>query len=1352
MLCCCARTGYRMRAQAVIKRIKVLLFLSLVLAALIAVQSIWDMSQRWLKYLALQGIHGLSPYALTWDELRISPLSLGVTIKGLKAQALAHQKDSLLQLPSRWSSETVEMTLHLRALLRGQLELRSIFINQLAIDEWKLSLDSSSPALSPQQTLERIQSFLKIFWQKLPNITQDTQLILQKASFKMELEGDSWTIQDFDLNLNIQKKTQNLKLQGQAQLAWHTKDQSPPVTAQLSVNGLITKDSLHINEFHLTSADQEPQSHFYLEQLSLQNYEITAKSLDVQASFVNLRRFLPTAWHDSQGECRLTGNGHWNVENQDFLFKARVKARSLVTPFLALGDIQSNLEITPQKWQARSLEWKNQSFIHLQAGQIRGSLQIHPLNINIEDSDLNLESLDLQGLFQALGLKSIPVWLQLKAQARVQGPLYPNLNLHFPSVTVMATQLKVFPSMDSSLPIVRIQQAQAEGQVTLTSEKLGYQGLMKIGSHSRVHSSGNIWFKSGFGIDYKSERLQLEDISPLSGLDFAGRVAGEGQVQGDSRQARFYINSRGQDLSFSRLKMGEGQFKIQYAKGVLTFDPFQLSLPHGSKLDQLLRLDFPRSEVAYYMKAKNLKLPDLAFVFQNDLGWTAPYWNHGSGPCSLSFQGPLSSWRRWDLQADCQFQKNLILNEFIEEIRLQLLTQNQWLTLGQSYIRKGPYRFPLTGRGHMEKDARIDFQVKSFPIQQLTNISLLKSYITGYLNYDFSWERPFGDWKISQQLQLQEAKINGALAPSLILQSIMSSEEQALHIKTNDNSLIFDMQLASQETKNSWSELQLVTKDFNVALIASLIGKNYPAQNFQSAITTKASVRFPKRHWHEMEGSLYLERLQYKIANSRIELETPYSLSLKAKEWQETSPLKIKSDNKEDELKFSLRGPLNQPTLLTRWHLPINLFEPWLPFIDSLAGRFQGEIKSVIKSKETFLEGGGVIKYASALPSFLPYSLNDLEMSWRILQNQLLVEDGKARLLDGTAQFSGILYLDRLPELHADSKFKISQAKIQDLSGLNASIDADLELKGQGFPLTLSGQVTVSEGKVLQDIDFSSLQKSKSKSLLPALVTKQKPNPIQLLVHVDVLPVSIRNTYADGNLKAKLIIKDNPNQPKVLGLAEVEPGSRILYQDRIFFINQGQILFQDIEPPDPKVYLTAQTRIERYEINLTIQGTLNNPNVALSSNPSLPEREILSLIAFGNLSQDVDRALQRPTSELSAATQVGSVLLQNIGLIRKAQQVAGISIQLQSEYNPDQNVELRKITIQKRLGEKTRISAATGDFGFREFRFEYRLSDRLRVISRAKQQDFIPGSTQLDRQNRADSVLGLDLEFQKGFR
>ncbi len=238
----------------------------------------------------------------------------------------------------------------------------------------------------------------------------------------------------------------------------------------------------------------------------------------------------------------------------------------------------------------------------------------------------------------------------------------------------------------------------------------------------------------------------------------------------------------------------------------------------------------------------------------------------------------------------------------------------------------------------------------------------------------------------------------------------------------------------------------------------------------------------------------------------------------------------------------------------------------------------------------------------------------------------------------------------------------------------------------------------------------------------------------------------------DGKVIGDLNISGPAQFPIIQGNSEIVKGSKVLFRENEFRVDQGFVKFLGATELDPEIFLVADARIDKYDVNMNIQGKSSNPVLRLSSQPTLSEQDIISLLALGQLSNDIEKQIQAPSSQTQAEAQISAALLETIPLFKKAQKAVGVTVQISSAFDSNSNTEFKKVSITKKLNKKTKVVATSGDQGYREFKFEYSLSDHLSAIGRYKQQDNLNSGLSLDNQGRNDSILGLDLEYRKEFK
>jgi len=87
-------------------------------------------------------------------------------------------------------------------------------------------------------------------------------------------------------------------------------------------------------------------------------------------------------------------------------------------------------------------------------------------------------------------------------------------------------------------------------------------------------------------------------------------------------------------------------------------------------------------------------------------------------------------------------------------------------------------------------------------------------------------------------------------------------------------------------------------------------------------------------------------------------------------------------------------------------------------------------------------------------------------------------------------------------------------------------------------------------------------------------------------------------------------------RPWMDGTVNIEELSASLPFSRLQ-INNGQIFFTQQEPFVPQLNITGTSTIRDYDVNVFISGSASNPEALFTSNPPLPQSEVVALIATG---------------------------------------------------------------------------------------------------------------------------------------
>ncbi|HSM50918.1 MAG TPA: translocation/assembly module TamB domain-containing protein, partial [Thermoanaerobaculia bacterium] len=181
--------------------------------------------------------------------------------------------------------------------------------------------------------------------------------------------------------------------------------------------------------------------------------------------------------------------------------------------------------------------------------------------------------------------------------------------------------------------------------------------------------------------------------------------------------------------------------------------------------------------------------------------------------------------------------------------------------------------------------------------------------------------------------------------------------------------------------------------------------------------------------------------------------------------------------------------------------------------------------------------------------------------------------------------------------------------------------DADLALVSLPQGRALRGSIELARAFYLRDFpaDLGQLLvRLLERQRLEAAATDEALAATALQVTI-VAPRSlrIRNNVADLRASADLALRGTLAQPTVFGRIEAEPGGKIVYAGTEYAIERGRVTLANPARIEPVIDLDARTKVDQYELQLRLAGTLERLDVSFSSDPPLPSLDVFGLLAVG---------------------------------------------------------------------------------------------------------------------------------------
>ncbi|MBA3651107.1 MAG: translocation/assembly module TamB domain-containing protein, partial [Chthoniobacterales bacterium] len=240
-------------------------------------------------------------------------------------------------------------------------------------------------------------------------------------------------------------------------------------------------------------------------------------------------------------------------------------------------------------------------------------------------------------------------------------------------------------------------------------------------------------------------------------------------------------------------------------------------------------------------------------------------------------------------------------------------------------------------------------------------------------------------------------------------------------------------------------------------------------------------------------------------------------------------------------------------------------------------------------------------------------------------QNRLTVERFGGDLAGGPFTVSGSIDLPKLTEPKFDLRLKANSVLVARNDDLTARVDADIKVEGPLNSATVSGQVLTTNTRFLKNIEIIPISLPGRPAPLPeppsAAPALSFPNPPLRDWKFDVTikskePFLIRGNLATGAAVIDMKMAGTGLHPQLQGQVRLEKFEATLPFSTLT-INLGFLYFDPDDPLNPKIELRGTSLIQDYTVHVYVYGTANAPEAVFSSEPPLPQEDIISLLATG---------------------------------------------------------------------------------------------------------------------------------------
>ena len=1292
-----------------------------------------------------------SPIRVWPKDMEFNLLPLGVTFIDVKILPKKELAKSLAPLIIK----KVEADISLLSLLKGKLRLSRLelygaditWIQKSSLLLQKMA-DTSAEDLKSNSSKVRVP----IDWEKFYNIPID-QFSLNNLSIQVRIAEPEISFKVTSLSLDIFNRYKAILLDMKApKIRIKKTKQDPILDMGVEVKTLFEEKGLRVSGIKInrknsfvvasgivsgdfssldfTDAKIKTRSHFQLSEV---------KNL-VNEFFPKIP--LPDVTGTADIDFELNELSGLNTQA-----KLKLKTKSLSIDGFEVGRLSAQGQLSQDRIDIKSLSIQNRS----------GRVSTHDAWIERKSekttfsAKLETEDLEIGEMLQTLKIPKIPLHLVIKGKLPCTGEVHPSFNLKCDG-KLTGHQLGVQSGLEkNAFKIVNIDKFGAEGWVKVDANKVEYDTNVSHETSVGGHSRGTISYTKGFDIHYKAEKFPMAELKNLAQLKLEGDISLKGRTVGNSNFARFYINSKTKNAWLDDFKIGDSAFLLSYKKSMLYFNNIK-GKQNNTRFTGNVKVNLKQDRISAKFNVPFLDVDDVRSALGRH--WELPFPVSGTGSAKVQVNGPFEVTKlNFDLTS--KIYRGTLAGETFDLVNLDLFSKNQRIKTRQVSIQRGKSHIELTGT--VDPNGKLDGVAigRSLKIEQSENLEKLNLNLSGVMDLNV---------KLENKIESPVVKVNGRVTNMIVGDQPTQDSFFQFRVDTQEmagsGSFIGDVvktKFRLPIAEGSPLKIYLKTTDWDFSNLFNVFSNVAVKQDYKTSLTSENLFESKSGHLKDGHGKFVLQNFMINRGPLFMKTKAPGSLNFKngsfkaenLKLFGEGTYLELRSrpNTKTSPLNLSLQGKvdLSLATLVT-------------PFLDDLQGDASINIDLSGKVDDLEMKGSLFIKNGLLKLIGLPHAF--IQSSADILFNKksVLFNSVKGKFANGNFSADGKAEFKSITEIPIIVNSNISNAEINIPKGFLTQGSGDLTITGNHFPYHVRGTYNVSSGLIKADFDKSesNIKLVQPSHFLPKFLLQKKFSPIDLGINVHILqPLPVEVTIAGIDIQSPvngtIKITGTPEAPLLTGrIHTYGSNGKFTFRSNDFDIQHASISYKNSSPETPLLNVEADTRIQEYDINLKVVGSAEDPQIAMASQPVLPETEILSLLALGMTTQpSVNLQTEGPTG-VQTSLQIGSALInQQLGIGKEIKKRLGVDFEISSDYDEEANDNVHRFTFKKQWTPKFGASASRsiGTSPVNKFRLEYKLKDGLSVIGNYETHE----KNQNEQDGEAPNKSALDLEYKVKF-
>ena len=1085
------------------------------------------------------------------------------------------------------------------------------------------------------------------------------------------------------------------------------------------------------------------------EALSFKEYKLTVRSELVLESMRNWlkKTFANASW--TKGIPPLKGRAFIDTKidktkNSHPVGDFKLRAENFVVEKLGLGHIEAAGNFKDDVVKIPRVLIKNS------AGEITGEniqVDIKPETISL-DGHVKVPSLDVHEMFVNFDLAKIPVYLSAKGDMPCKGTLKPLFSLEC-RAQVEARDIFVKDGLEKkSLIIAGIPEIKGNGIIRVIKDNVSFDADLSM-PDSKGHTKGNVNFETGFKIDFEGERVAFKDVSHLANLKVEGVAKIKGSTEGNGHTGKVSLNLDGNDVWFENFWLGNAKANLSYALDQLHFA--DLNGNAGvSRYSGDVNLDLHAKKIAVNARLPFFDARDLLKVFSRRVQLSFPVLGTGQG--SIKANGPLDLGHlSYDLKSSLF--RGSVAGETFDQAHFDVKSVGGEVKAERVQMNKGAAVISLNGVAHPNGDIETMVHGRGLRLEDTNLVARSGLSLSGSVDFEMG---------LKGFVLAPDTNMRGALTRTSIGDQAMPDSN--FQLKFNKNSIegsgkflgdVVDGDFLVPFNSESPFRLKVTTKNWNFAPIFAALAGPATRKDFEGNLTTKIDLSSPNGGFWNSTGQAVFEKVSLSRGSLKLQNPKPMLVTMK------NGTVSLTDFNLSGESIFlnveEAKNPIAKLDLLASGKIDLGLAALMTPFFEDLRGLLSFKLQVRGGDVPNQLLGSAYIEKGYLKFFDFPHAFEDIRADilfnqQKVLFNTVRADFGGGRILaNGGMELKGY----KNTPLNVTGTFEKITLNVPDK--ITTSGSGDFSFSGNGFPFLLKGNYVIADGLFTKNFggDSNSLSSGIRRDVyLPDFLIEENFVPLIVDMNIDLSKgIAVKNELVDGRALGNLTIRGNPTKPAIGGTLACDRDTKVSFRDTEFEVVSANVQFNGTAEIDPKLYVSARARVDTYDVNLLVQGTGTKPDLLLSSVPPLPDRDIVSLLAFGATDQRISDKVKSGDQASNTGLQVGTGIVKHNPISDAIKERLGFDVQFSTGFD-DSNTTVQKIVASRQVTPNLGVTAgyALGKSQSTEAKVRYRLNERLSLIGAYQGNNYTETNIQQQVTNQDPNKFGLDIEYKFEFK